>query len=110
MLNFREELSKITENKDNTPTFIMNKCLKAILSEFEKMENPAPRIFYFYTFTYPNLMINDWDSRVPILQIRLQSHEEVEMYLKKLREYFKAQGYKVEEYKEVLNFRVEITP
>lgn len=110
MLNFRAELSKITENRDNTSTFIMNKCLKALLSEFERMENPEPRIFYFYSFTYPNIMVDDWDSRLPILKIGLQNREEVEMYLTSLREYFKSQGYEVEEYYGVPNFRVKITP
>lgn len=99
MLNFRDELDKIIQDKKEEfqNQAIMTECLKTLLSEFRKMKTVQSKTFFFHIHGGKTLKVTDRDNKT-LFEQSFQSDEETQKFVEQIKKYFRDQNYKVEEF------------
>lgn len=112
MLNFRNELGKIVQDKKDEfqNQEIITNCLKALLSEFRKMKTVQSKTFLFRIDGNKKLKVEDGDNKI-IFEQDFQNDEKAKKIMAQIKKYFKEQNYKVEDFyfqKECFCLEIEI--
>lgn len=115
MLNFREELSNIKEEKvQKNINVIVEEGLRSVLNELKKkdiMQFFKEQRFYFEGDTKTNvLFIKEGSKQNIIFQKTLKNLKELEISLTILKEEFFKQGYTIQGVYDSINFFVTIKP
>lgn len=99
MLNFRDELGKIIQDKKGEfqNQAIMTDCLKVLLSEFRKMKTVQSKTFFFHIHEGKTLKVTDIDNKT-LFEQSFQSNGEAKKFVEQIKKYFRDQNYKVEEF------------
>lgn len=113
MLNFRDELRKIKEEKFNVENYqIVEECLEAVLAvlkEQNMLQFYAEQTFYFGNDGEKPILYIEKENDI-IFQKELENMEKVEIILTILKGEFSSQGYKIQGQYRHKSFFVAIRP
>lgn len=99
MLDFRVELNKIQEAKRvQSCNRAITGCLRALLSDFRKMETVHSKSYYFRRYEGRRLVVIDCEGEGKILfEQTFKNVSEIDECMEQIKKYFTEQDYKVDE-------------